>query len=424
MKKRLLVLSHVLPLPGASGQQQRVKNTLIALREFFDVTFATVAAPGTQNEIEKQLAAFCDKVICLPSLYNQSRFSKLFHLGIGFVKSRAASLKLSNYIIGELEFSPARIAARFEKEKYDLVLFEYWHAFQSTDVFRRQNIPCVLDMHNILAQSYIERGQFRYLPNQWRLRQINRYAAAEIKAWNYFNAIIAINAEEYKKVGRAINRQTKIFYAPMGIDLNRWNFAWTPHQNPPRVAYYGGLGSRHNQQSALSCYRKIMPRLWQKFPETQFWIVGGNPPRSIEKLAVRDVRVKVTGYVENPQDILRTMTAVICPWTGIYGFRSRLVEVMAAGVPLVTTSDAVYGMELENERGVLIAEDDAGMSEKLSKLLADHSFAERQSRFARNAVERLYSFEKTYRKLAFEMRDWLEKEASTRNGAGAKSLVA
>src|SRR5690606_14691233 len=111
-----------------------------------------------------------------------------------------------------------------------------------------------------------------------------------------------------------------------GIDLQKWPYSWQPAQ-PPRIAYYGGLGSPHNQRDALQCYEEIMPTVWAHFPDVELWIVGSRPPATIQALAEQDSRVTVTGFVERVQDVLQTMTAVLCPWTGKYGFRSRLIEV-------------------------------------------------------------------------------------------------
>lgn len=145
-----------------------------------------------------------------------------------------------------------------------------------------------------------------------------------------------------------------------------------------------------------------MPRVWQKQPETEFWIVGSNPPSAIQKLT-QDRRVTVTGFVKHPQDVLRMMTAVLCPWSGTYGFRSRVVEVMALGVPIIATPEAVAGMELEDDKGILLAETDERLAHHALTLLRDICWAREQSVLARQQVETKYSFAATYDRLAQEL---------------------
>jgi len=407
--KNLLVLSHVLPFPEFSGQQQRVKNTLKALKHLFRVTFVTVGKQNEVSKIEAQMSDYSDKVICLPSKYNKNNISKLLHRGIGSVKSYRTALKLSNYVIGELEFAPDRISSVLADNKYDCALFEYFHAFKSVEIFRKKNIPCVLDMHNVLWQAYANRqNESFYFSKWWRKKQLQKYTAAEEAAWNQFDGIIAINKEEYEYVKQTVKSDIKVFYAPMGIDLTAWKFDWTFQENPPRIGYYGGLGSRHNQQSALNCYENIMPCVWRNFPDAELWIIGSHPPKNLSKLAEQDSRIVVTGFVDDIKSLLQTMSVVVCPWKGIYGFRSRLIEVMALGIPLVTTFDAVYGMDLQNEQGILLGESDSDLAEKVLKLLSDKKYSEHQSRLARLEIEKRYSFENTYNKLISELDVWLE----------------
>ena len=93
------------------------------------------------------------------------------------------------------------------------------------------------------------------------------------------------------------------------------------------MIYFGGLGSDHNQMKYLNV-TIIMPSLWEKYSDIEFWIVGSNPRKKIKQLMVHDRRVNVTGYLEDVVKILKTMSFLICPWSGKYGFRSRIIEVI------------------------------------------------------------------------------------------------
>jgi glycosyltransferase involved in cell wall biosynthesis len=145
-----------------------------------------------------------------------------------------------------------------------------------------------------------------------------------------------------------------------------------------------------------------MPIIWQAYPQAEFWLVGSNPPKSLQNLA-NDKRVKVTGYIERVQDILKTMSAVLCPWTGEYGFRSRLVEVMALGVPVVASTQAVYGIDMQSNKGIFLEDSASGMGKASLKLLSNTEFARRQSRLARQQTEEKFSFETSYEHLANEL---------------------
>lgn len=405
---RLLVVSHVKPFPRSSGQQQRVFYTLQSARKAFHVTFATFVPEKDIENTRKKLLQVCDTAMVFPSLYHRSVMAKVWHKVLSHYYALRTGLKPSNYFISQLEFSPERMEALFASRRFDCVLYEYWHAVQSVDVFQKKGTPCVLDMHNVLWQTYrLFLDKKPWMPGWWKRGVMNDYVMQEEQAWRKFDGVVAINREDQRYVNDKIPNTTEVFYAPMGTDLNLFPYSWRPVL-PRRVAYYGGLGSPHNQRDALACYREIMPGIWKEFPETELWLVGSNPPPSLRALSA-DPRVKLTGFVENVQPVLSTMAAVLCPWTGTYGFRSRLIEVMALGVPLVASPDAVYGMELEDGKGLLLAPDAETMLDGVLRLLKSDVFATEQSHLAREQVKRLYSLETTYDRLTHELNDWLQK---------------
>jgi glycosyltransferase involved in cell wall biosynthesis len=193
----------------------------------------------------------------------------------------------------------------------------------------------------------------------------------------------------------------------MGVDLNRWTYQWQPAE-PPRVAFYGGLASPQNERAVLTCREHVMPAIWRVSPRAEFWIVGSNPSHHVRALA-RDPRVHVTGFVDAVQPLLATMSAVVCPWTRSYGFRSRLVEVMALGVPVVATSAAVDGMDLQPDRGLFLTDRAADLAPSVIRLLTDGDFARMHSRLARQQVEGAFSLDATYGALARDLREWLQE---------------
>jgi glycosyltransferase involved in cell wall biosynthesis len=402
---RLLVVSHVLPFPGASGQQQRVRLALEALRQNFHVTVATAACRASETAIKRKLLEYCDAVVVLPSGADDGILAAASRRVFGAAYCLWSGERWSNYVIGRLQFSPSRLAELARSGQYDCVLYEYWHANASTKVFRSHGIPVVLDMHNILWQA---RGQQlsarRWVPRSVSRAVVARYRGREECAWRRYDAVIAINDAERRYAATRIEPKATMFHVPMGIRLEAWPYAWNPTQ-PQRLAYYGGLGSSNNQRSAIQCARDVMPIVWREFPDVELWLIGSNPPSRIRRLA--SARVKVTGFVEDVAFLLKSMTAVLCPWEGTYGFRSRVVEVMALGVPLIASPDAVYGMGLEPNHGLLLAGSGREMAKHVLQLLREPMLARRHSVEANEQVTRSFAFPKTYGRFASDLEAWL-----------------
>lgn len=420
-KPRLLVVSHVLPFPRAAGQNQRVYYTLVGLRKRFHLTFLTFEPETSRAETRRKLLGLVDEAIVMPSALNGSALSRFWRRVKGLVYSITTGLKSSNYVIGEVEFKSQRIEQFVDLRQFDLALFEYWHAWKLSKTFRKLGVPTVLDMHDVLWRSY-ERSlqEHSRAPQVWRQFALKRYRQAEEQSWSEFDAVIGINREEEEYARNRVSSSVEMFYAPMGTDLTFWPYS-PERPQPQRLAFYGGMSTPRNQDSAKRCAERIMPLVWQRFPDVEFWIVGSKPPESIVKLS-QNPKIKVTGFVDNVQAILRTMTAILCPWSGAFGFRSRLIEAMALGSPVVATPDAAAGMELEHLSGVLYGENDRTLADWAIRLLEDDRFSREQSGLARSKVEALYSFEATYGVLTEDLQRWMVSRKTQEEQGGGSDL--
>lgn len=385
----------------------RVLHTLLAARGRFHVTLVTLAAASERDQARRDLQGLCDEVVLLPRQGESGRAAAMWHGLAARVYSLATGLRPSNYAIGKLGLSASRVERLLQDGAYDCALFEYWHATPAVRVLRRRGIPCVLDMHDILWRSYARQLDVRgWLPSPLRRWAVRRYRRREENAWRAFDAVTAINDEEYQYVLRCqLPSPTRVFCAPMGVSLDRWPYGWKPAR-PSRFAFYGGLAGAQNQDGARRCFERILPAIWRRFPDTELWLIGSEPPDWLRKLAA-DPRIRVTGFVEDVAPLLASMTGVLCPWTGTYGFRSRLVEVMAVGVPVVASRDAVDGMGISEGQGVLLGDSDAALAGNALRLIEDAALAESLSRAGRERVEALFSIERTYGRWMRELHDWL-----------------
>lgn len=415
-KLNILIISHVIPYPLSSGQQLRVFYTLIALRKYFHITFLTSLPSKHKNYVIFQISNLVDKLLIIDSKYSNNVVNKIFHQLVGRIYSLFTGLKFSNYIIGKVDYSPKNINLATDINNYDCVFYEYWHAVDSTEIFHTKNIPCILDTHNILWQSYQKQLNLKkFIPPIINKNILRKYKTFEENAWDQFDGIIAINSEEFNYIKNQLSSQKKIFSLPMGTDLSKWPHLYNPIK-PQRIVFYGGLGSIHNQISAMDGYQFIMPKIWEKFPDVEYWIVGSNPPEKIKSIPTVDPRVRVTGFLDDPQTLLSTMSLMICPWSGTYGFRSRLIEIMALGVPIITNVEAIYGMELDENKGILLADDYDEFAEISIELLSKPQNLLKQSVLARNQIEEKFSFESTYLDFSYELFQFVNERKQKDNG--------
>jgi glycosyltransferase involved in cell wall biosynthesis len=400
------MVSHVWPFPGRSGQQSRVRYLLEAAGRAFEVDFLSFAPAAELNGRRVQTGPMCRRCIALPSRRRGRGVGRIIQGASRLLFQARTGLKGSNYDIGRMDLSPARVLSAVNPAAYACVFFEYFHAHETAYGFRAAGVPAVLDMHNVLWKGVEQRlAEDRRVPAWLQHVCVGRYKAQEERAWQSFDALIAINRREEEMVRAQLRADQSLFFLPMGIDLGQWSCCWRP-ATPPRVAYYGSLGSPHNEAAALRCHERIMPALWRQWPGAELWLIGSDPGPRLRALE-SDKRVRVTGFVEDVRQVLSTTSLVLCPWEGTYGFRSRIIEVMALGVPVVATPAAVDGMELSDGDGILFGLTDSELATCAARLLGDAGHAKDQSARARSCVERLYSVQGTYDRFMGELKRWL-----------------
>ena len=394
-RMRLAMVSHVAPVPSTAGQNQRVRYSLEALRQEFDVTLVTTSS---NLETHPEVADHADAVIGVGGR-DSSLWTRAVAIARGSLFGLTTGLKRSNYDISRL-FAPAALSRVLDASQFDLAYFHYWHATDALPVFQGVGTRCVLDMHDILWRA---RGsqlrQRRFVPSPIVERQQRRDQIREEAAWCLFDGVIAINAAERDEVRVVLGPEKPLWYAPMGVHLERWPYRHAP-AGPRRLAFYGGLSTPARELAAAQCADEIMPPIWEKYPDCELWIIGANPTDRVRRLA--NERVHVTGFVADPAEVLASMWGVLCPFYGRFGFRSRLIEVMACGVPIVATPDAIHGMGLDGDDAILLHEESSGMADACLRLLATREESIRRGLLARAQAER-FGFDATYGELAREL---------------------
>ena len=130
------------------------------------------------------------------------------------------------------------------------------------------------------------------------------------------------------------------------------------------------------------------------------FIMGSNPPGWLIKRAECNSYLKITGYIEDPCSIFYRCCACILPLESGSGFRGRVVELMAGGVPVIGTSNALKSINIEHGMNGFIADSDEDIV-KYSVLMAnDHELRQKIVRNGRDLVKTHFSLESTFGRLS------------------------
>ena len=166
-----------------------------------------------------------------------------------------------------------------------------------------------------------------------------------------------------------------------------------PADPPPdgrTLAFFGLLSYAPNVDGVLYFIRDIWPRVAEAHPEARLKIIGGKPPRSLQLLA--GPRVELTGFVPDLRPHLAGAAAVVVPLRLGGGTRLKIVEAMAMGKAIVSTTLGAEGIAATPGRDLLIGDQPEAFADAVNRLLGDPDLAARIGQSARSLAVERYSW--------------------------------
>src|SRR5206468_10883726 len=144
------------------------------------------------------------------------------------------------------------------------------------------------------------------------------------------------------------------------------------------LLFFGGFlaGSASPNLDALTyLVREVLPLFWERHPDVGLNVVGADMDDAVR--ALEGPRVRIVGYVDEPAEWLGRTRLLVNPMRYGAGLKQKFLDSLAAGLPFVTTSVGAEGFPLGDVRRLLVADDPAGLAERLDRLYTDRDEWER-----------------------------------------------
>jgi sugar transferase (PEP-CTERM/EpsH1 system associated) len=267
------------------------------------------------------------------------------------------------------------------EKDFDVVQVESIHLMAYLPIIRaaRKQSLVVCDWHNIeseLMRRYSERE-----PNLLRQAYAGKTARLmsefERRAAREFDAHIVVSEKDAEAL-RSLNPDARIFVIENGVDTAYYSEAQIEKAataTPPgktRIVFVGSMDYHANIDGAVNFAREVWPRVRERRPELLFTIVGRDPAPEVRELA-RIPGIEVTGTVADVRPFYREAIAAVVPLNVGGGSRLKILEAMAAGVPVVSTTLGAEGLAVQPGENILIAGSNAQLADAIVNLLEDKS---------------------------------------------------
>ena len=396
MQKKILVVNAGPIYPIKAMNQMRTHNMIRTLSKEFMVDLLTPYIDDESSDASRRnISDLGGEYIPITSVKHKNNL----------LKKRAAQILeyLFYYILGiDKEVS----ANRWNNKKilniimdrgYKIVISNYW---ESSVYFQKlgDEVYKILDPHyavgenlDILART--KRSKIKYFFEKRKLRNNIKMEKKVIENSDLLLPLSKRNFEEFKKIAP----DKPMLLIPDGADLEHY-LSYPSYPDPSTILFYGAMSSAQNRSAFKRFYKNIFLELIKKFPDLKLLVVGSNPPDEIKTLH-NGTKVTVTGFVEDIRPWLSKAWLKVIPLELGSGFRGRVIELMALGIPVIGTHNALDSIGLINGKDGFIEDSDEGLSGRCIELLKNHSLRNEISFNARDFVKKNYSLEVTFGKL-------------------------
>jgi sugar transferase (PEP-CTERM/EpsH1 system associated) len=373
---RILFLCHRLPYPPKRGGKIRPFNMIRHLSRRHEVTVATVARSAAEVAEGQDLRKYCHELHVgqIPTYAGWGRF--------GLYTATTYPATFGYFYSPALDRTVQTLLATRDFE----AIFVHCSSM-GPYVARHRGCRKILDYGDADSEKWLEYARASRFPLSLGFalegRKVRRY-----ERWlaEGFDACSVNAPREREVLGQYVDKPIYVF--PNGVDLDDFR----PQReggpaSPARVVFTGNMSYKPNVEAVGDFVSRILPRVWARRPETEFYIVGMDPSPAVRRLA-DGRRIVVTGRVDDVRPYFDAATVAVAPLRIARGLQNKVLEAMAMRVPVVASPAAFNGINAEAGRDVLVADDPESFSRGVVSLLDDPLLRDRHAAAARTCVER------------------------------------
>jgi len=422
-RPRILYIVRSIPYLPSQGGLTRAYHMVRAATEVGDVTLV-----GAAEEIETarldMMQPLCQEIHLVPhpGMDGRSRSGpRAVVSGIAWSLNSVRSM-LGNDPFPEAEFDRAalrtRVTAILATSRFDLVVVEHSElASILGGELQTWGGPRAADLHNAMylltqrRRRLQEVGRRRPSVSGWRL--VQQVRAREREIVRSYSRVIAVSEIDRAALQRLVPRKP-VDVIPNGVDVEYFGAVGSSPGSDPSatstLVFTGSLWYHPNIDAMKYFVAEIWPLIRGRRPEVQLHIVGGDPTAEVEALGERD-GVSVFGSVPDVRPYLAAGSVAIVPLRLGAGTRLKILEALAAGRPVVSTSLGAEGLDLRDGHDLLLADTPLAFAEAVVRLLEQPEEAHRLARQGRETVSARYSWQSITQTFSSLLQDTLATHA-------------
>ncbi len=391
---KILMLTLYLPFPPTSGGQIRSLNLIKNLSEKHEITLVSVIKKG-EEKYASELEKYCKEVIYF---YRSDKPWTIKNF-LRYLVSFYPFLVVRNFS-GD---AASAIAKKLKAVKFDLIHVETFYLMPHIP---KTKVPILLVDQTIefqVYQHYVNHFKWPLLRPLLNL-EVVRLKKWETKFWRKADQVVAVS-ESDKKTMQSLVPDLPVQIVPNapGDDLSDlYKLRRKPNFKRPVIFFQSNFLWLQNVEAARILALQVFPLIQRKYPDAICRIVGQHAKSKIGHLTATNLEIVdlETSDIEGIRNAYLSGTVFVAPLWGPGGTRLKILSAMSTGVPVVTTVVGAGGLEVKNEKNILIGESSKELADQTIRLLSNSKLYDALVSEARSLIEKKYDWKPISHKLS------------------------
>jgi glycosyltransferase involved in cell wall biosynthesis len=381
---RVLVLTQVLVYPPDAGPKVKTLQVLRHLAAHHDVVYCTFVRSDKEMQDAAKLREICCRVSTIP--LKRSR--------VGDVCFLVESLATGDSFLLRRDYRAtmqAMVRQLLQEERIDVLHVDQLNMMRF--VPPEWSGTVILDEHNAVWQVFerLRRGAGNPLKRWFLGREARIIRKLEARACQRAQVVLAVSEEDKQALQVVADKSVPIEVVPITVDAEHFTSiceARSPETD--RLLTIGTMFWMPNSEGVMWWLHEGYQQLRAMRPGLTYDIVGARPPHALQALAEQCEGVHLHGYVADALPFWTHASALAVPILSGGGVRVKILEAMAMGVPVISTTIGCEGLDVRDGEHLLVADTPAAFAHACAKVLQDKELSLRLAHNARQLILEKY----------------------------------
>lgn len=373
---KIFVLLPRIPWPLEKGDKLRAFNQIKQLAKNNEIILCALSDKKiNKEEAFKALQPYCTSV----NFIDLGKTSILFNLAMAFFKglpiqcgyfyNKNAHKKIHNLI---------------EKHQPDML---FGQLLRVAEYIRHEKTPKTIDYQDVFSMGMKRRFDIAtFYSKPFFKMEYKRLRRYEHDIFDDFDVKTIISIQDRDDIDHP--KKDEILIVPNGVDHEYY----TPRECEKKydIVFTGNMAYAPNVNAVEYLANQILPIVWEKHPDARLYVAGATPDPRVKKVA--SDKIIISGWIDDMRDAYAQSKVFIAPMRIGTGLQNKLLEAMSMRLPCITTTLANNSLHAEENKEILVGNNEQELANHIITLLTDKENAENIAQNGYDFVHRIYDW--------------------------------